>query len=248
MPSNRLHLSYQRMQRYTSSSLIKVAEFGELLSALGSDIRTAYEAMLRPLAERQRQQQQRQQQQQQQQQGPNGNKTQQQQQQQQGGLDQAVKRAQAQCELTILLGNGPPNAFVPVLKKFFEVDLPAFRAQTDRAQLFFADFTLLDVLDDPRSLQERRARGKHVDAFKRSEIELAPRDDGTEAPATGRQQQLPGANGSTGVLLRRRCVRCAAVMEDVTSQKPAVTFVIAQQRKCPCGGCWGLLAKGATVG
>ncbi|KLU84072.1 hypothetical protein MAPG_03117 [Magnaporthiopsis poae ATCC 64411] len=245
IPSNRLHLSYQRMQRYTSSSLIKVAEFGELLSALGSDIRTAYETMLRPLAERQRQQQQRQQQQQQQQQ--QGNKTQQQQ-QQQGGLDQAVKRAQAQCELTILLGNAPPPAFIPVLKKFFEVDLPAFRAQTDRAQLFFADFALLDVLDDPRSLQERRARGKHIDAFKRSEIELVPRDDGREPPATGRHQQLPGANGSTGALLRRRCVRCAAVMEDVTAQKPAVTFVIAQQRKCPCGGCWGLLAKGATVG
>ncbi|KAL8295215.1 hypothetical protein RB600_000950 [Gaeumannomyces tritici] len=246
VPSNRLHLSYQRMQRYTSSSLIKVAEFGELLSVLGSEIRSAYEVMLRPLAERQRLQQ-RQQQQQQQQQGPNGNKTQQQQ-QQQGGPDQAVKRAQAQCELSLLLGNAPPNGFIPVLKKFFfEVNLPAFRAQTDRAQLFFADFTLLDVLDDRRSLQERRARGKHVDAFKRSEIELAPRDDGAVASATGRQQQ-PGANGSTGVLLRRRCVRCAAVMEDVTAQKPAVTLVVAQQRKCPCGGSWGLLAKGATAG
>lgn len=41
----------------------------------------------------------------------------------------------------------------------------------------------------------------------------------------------------------RRCVRCASVMEDVWGHRPGFTFVLAQQRKCACGGNWGLVPK-----
>ncbi|KAL1843023.1 hypothetical protein VTJ49DRAFT_3337 [Mycothermus thermophilus] len=42
----------------------------------------------------------------------------------------------------------------------------------------------------------------------------------------------------------RRCVRCAAVMEDIWSGKPGFNFVLSQQRKCVCGGGWGTMPKG----
>ncbi|KAL2269964.1 hypothetical protein VTJ83DRAFT_2148 [Remersonia thermophila] len=42
----------------------------------------------------------------------------------------------------------------------------------------------------------------------------------------------------------RRCVRCAAVMEDIWSGKPGFNFVLTQQRKCVCGGGWGTMPKG----
>lgn len=52
-------------------------------------------------------------------------------------------------------------------------------------------------------------------------------------------------NGNGTPLQWRRCVRCAAVMEDVCNQKPGLTFVLAQQRRCACGGNWGLLNRGS---
>jgi mediator of RNA polymerase II transcription subunit 16 len=36
-------------------------------------------------------------------------------------------------------------------------------------------------------------------------------------------------------------------MENVYGHRPGFTFVLAQQRKCACGGSWGLLHKGAMV-
>lgn len=143
-------------------------------------------------------------------------------------IDQLVKQSQSQMEVIMLLSRAVPPAFVPLVKKFFGEDLREMRTQTDPAQLFFADFAALGVQDDKGSLAARAARGgAYHDVFKRVELR----------PGCGTRALKPW----------RRCVRCPAVMEDVSPNRPGVTYVVAQQRKCSCGGSWGLLAKDKLV-
>jgi len=73
---------------------------------------------------------------------------------------------------------------------------------------------------------------------------------GTNANTLG--GSVPGLQGFVPVTANlavnasqwRRCVRCAAVMEDVWGQRPGFTFVLTQQRRCACGGGWGLVPRG----
>lgn len=195
-----LQQAYQRMQQVTSSSLIKVSEFEKLLNILGADIRQAYQTFLPQMVKAQ----------------PNAPQGKQ--------LDVAIKTMQIQFEVAMILSGSPPPAFVPVIKKFFGKDLPAFRKLTDPAKLFFADFELLGVQDDKNSLTARKNKGAYVDLFKRVELRR-------------------GGPGNRW----RRCTRCASVMEDVFGSRPGFTFVVGQQRKCSCSGYWALLPKGKLV-
>lgn len=200
LPSSQLQQAYQRMQQVTSSSLIKVTEFEKLLNVMGADIKQTYQAFLPNLVKQSSN-------------PPQGKQ-----------IDLAMKAAQVQLELFMLLAKSPPPAFLPVIKKLFARDLKAFRAHTDPANLFFADFSPLGVQDDKRSLAARAARGGvYYDVFKRVELRAG----------TGKQW--------------RRCVRCASIMEDVFGNKPGYTFVLGQQRKCSCGGQWALLQKDRLV-
>ena len=255
-----LHLAYQKMQRFTSSSLVKVSDIDKLLTALSQDIRQAYQTSLPGLTRQQ----------------PtpsaasnnkldpssssstnnntpqpnnsaNNNPN--------PSSDPAVKRAQMHCELSIFLGTSPPPSFQPVLLNFFNKHVRAYRAQTDPARLFFADYSLLEVEDDAASLARRRAGGRYLDAFTRWELDAAQRlqgfaDDrkndggggGGGGTAGGEEMSVEQLDAQW-----RRCVRCAAVMENVYGHRPGFTFVLGQQRKCACGGSWGLLHKGAMV-
>ncbi|KAL0936566.1 mediator of rna polymerase ii transcription subunit 16 [Colletotrichum truncatum] len=207
-----LYKAYQKMQRVTSSSLVKVQEFDRLLTVLNNDIRSAYQTSLASLANK----------------NPTGA-------QMTGkAVDAQIKNAQIHCELNMLLASSPPAAFFNVLSKFFNADLKSYRAQADPSKLFFADFDLLEIDDDRRSLAARKARGKYVDVFKRVELVGPPVKSAKEAEEAKAPQW-------------RRCVRCSAVMEDVSGSRPGFTFVLAQQRKCSCGGHWALLPRGALV-
>ncbi|UKZ66623.1 uncharacterized protein TrAtP1_007795 [Trichoderma atroviride] len=187
-----LQQAYQRMQQITSTCLIKASEFEKLLNILGADIRQAYQTFLPTLVKNQA--------------GMGQGKQ----------IDMAVKAAQIQLELGMLLAVSPPAApFIPVIKKLFTKDLPAFKALTDPAKLFFANYDLLGVQDDKSQLP----KDVYVDLFRKAEIKL------------GAQQW-------------RRCTRCASVMEDVFVSRPGYTFVLGQQRRCACGGIWALLPKG----
>ena len=208
-----LHTAYLKMQRYTTSSLIKVQEFDKLLQGLSAEIRGAYQTSFAGLAQKQ---------------PPQGAKP--------GANDAAVKRAQIHCELNLLLAASPQPSFLPVIKKFFETDLKNFRNNTDPASLFFANFELLEVEDERRSLAAKKAKGKYIDVFKRVEL-TALKADGLE--------ENTAANTKSPQW--RRCVRCASIMEDAWGTRPGFTFVLAHQRKCSCGGNWGLLPKGALV-
>ena len=200
LPNPQLQQAYQKMQQVTGSSLVNVTELEKLLNVLGSDIRQAYQHFLPTMIKN----------------GANAPQGKQ--------IDVAIKTTQIQFEVGMLLATSPPPAFLPVIKKLFSKDLPAFRAQADPAKLFFADFELLGAQDDAASLAARRAKGSYVDLFKR--VELRP-------SAVGAQW--------------RRCTRCASVMEDVFGSRPGYTFVLGQQRKCSCGGYWALLPKGKLM-
>lgn len=262
-----LYLAYQKIQRFTSSSLVKVSDIDKLLTALSQEIRQAYQHSLPGLSAQARQQAANKA-------GensnnnnpnPNGNATQQQQQQSNpANADPAVKRAQMHCELSIFLGTSPPPSFQPVLLGFFNKHVRAYRGQTDAARLFFADYALLEVVDDDAaSLSRRRAARRYLDAFTRWELHAAdrlpppPGGTGRGGPhppdrKSGRGAPEEEVAGAAAVVEKldaqwRRCVRCAAVMDNVYGHRPGFTFVLGQQRKCACGGSWGLLHKGAMV-
>ncbi|KKY36090.1 putative mediator of rna polymerase ii transcription subunit 16 [Diaporthe ampelina] len=141
--------AYLKMQRCITTALIKVKEIERLLNILGAEIKQAYQASLAILAQKQQQQSGK----------PN-----------QPPPDTAIKKAQAHCELNMLLAENPPPQFLAVIKKLFEVDLKNLMASTDRSGLFFTDFELLEVEEDPRRLAARKAQGKYVDTFKRVEL------------------------------------------------------------------------------
>ncbi|KAL2020886.1 hypothetical protein VTK56DRAFT_7877 [Thermocarpiscus australiensis] len=243
-PPPALYHAYLKMQRAVSSSLVKVQEFDALLGGLSKDIQQAYQKSLSGLVAKVKPQ-------------PGSSE-----QQQKERNDHFIKKAQAHCELDMLLGANPPPSFREVLSKFFTSSLPAFRAQTDPAKLYFANFDLLEVEDDARSLALKRAAGRYVDIFKRVQLTVGPpppRPGATTRHAIDKAKDEEGGStgsgngngngsvgdGSGGGQQWRRCVRCAAVMEDVIPQRPGFTFVLAQQRKCSCGGNWGLMPKGA---
>ncbi|KEY74115.1 hypothetical protein S7711_05365 [Stachybotrys chartarum IBT 7711] len=195
-PNPQLQQAYQKMQQTIASGLIRVGEFEKLLTVVGNDVRQAYSEFLPSLIKQQ----------------PNAPQGKQ--------LDAAVKSAQIQMELSLLVAASPPPPFLPVIKKFFNKELPGFRKQTDPANLFYANYDLLQVDDDKRSKADK---GFYVDVFKKEEIH------------------------PKSILQWRRCTRCAAVMEDVYGTRPGFIFVLGQQRKCSCGGYWGLLPKGKLL-
>ncbi|KAI0007080.1 RNA polymerase II mediator complex subunit Sin4 [Xylariaceae sp. FL0662B] len=210
-----LYASYQKIQRYASSSLIHAEEFDTLLTTIGSDIRSAYSTSLAALGEQAARKasthplppnQ-----------NPNAPKP--------DIAQEAIARARQHCELTMLMVQAPPSSFVSVLDKFFNKDLREFRARCDVAKLYFSDFGLLEADDQPRALQKRRATGLTVDLFKRVPI---PRR------RKGVAQQTP----------YRVCTRCGSVMEDLAmaNNKPGLTFLLRQQCNCCCGGRMALLS------
>jgi mediator of RNA polymerase II transcription subunit 16 len=225
-----LQQAYQKMQRFTSSSLVKVSDFDKLITSLSQEVRAAYQQSL-PGARPQNTQ-------------PGG--------QQAGGNDPALKRAQAHCELSMLLGGGPPQSFQEVLVKFFGVHLNTLKGHTDPARLFFADYSLLEVEDDRKSLEEKRSKGSYVDVFRRCDLNGSNGVPGGRGHAHASSGILGAEGGAAATASNldvrwRRCVRCTAVMQNVFGQRPGFTFVLAQQRRCSCGGSWGMLPKDSLI-
>ncbi|CAK7273963.1 Mediator of RNA polymerase II transcription subunit 16 [Sporothrix epigloea] len=217
--------SYYKMQQYTSSSLIRVQEFDKLLWVLGDEIRQAYQPKASGNTAAKKQ-------------GQGQNPT----------ADSDAKRLQAECEQALFLSHELPHNFQPLLYKFFNESLRNFRALTDPAKLYFADFSILEVEEDSRSLREKRARRFHIDVFKRDPLKSTGSKNssvsGNGALSTGNPMLSPPFLSPSEYL--RRCVRCAAIMEDIAAARPGYTFVLAQQRKCSCSGNWGFLPRSAV--
>lgn len=212
-----LYAAYQRIRLYTSTSLVKADELDRLLTSLGADIRSAYNTSLAVLGEQaaraalshaQK--------------NPNVNAP------RPDISQEAIARGRQHCELQMLVLQAPPMSFVPVIDKFFNKDLKEFRAHSEVAKLYFADYSILEINDGPRTLEKRKRGGARVDLFKRIEISRKPSSGSDKA-------QLPW----------RSCTRCGSVMEDLAmvSQKPGLTFLLRQQTLCCCGGRMALLPQ-----
>lgn len=219
-PPPALQAAYQKLLRYTSSPLINVIKFDELLNAVGKNIKQQYAEQFAQFGARATEAAKKS--------NPNPPKT---------IAEEAIKRAQMHCELTMLLGGGPPPPLLPVLKKLFENDLPQFRAMCKPSELFFTNYDILEVDNEPKVLAARKQRASRVDLFKRVEI--------------FRGKKMKNGSNQDVVIDWRRCVRCASVMEDVggfLSSKPGIAFVLSQQRNCSCGGRLAILGKDELIG
>ncbi|KAK1776186.1 mediator complex subunit 16-domain-containing protein [Copromyces sp. CBS 386.78] len=173
-----LYFAYQKMQHAAQACLIKVQEFERILQGFAQDVRTAYQTSL---SRRQSGSQQPPQQHP----SPQQNKNQ----QPQNAEDQFIKKAQAHCELDMLLGANPPPCFREVLLKFFTQTLPVFKSHVDPAKLYFANYEILDIEENPRILAARKARRKYIDVFTRREITF---------PTTSSGDATRGAGGGGG--------------------------------------------------
>jgi len=220
----RLYRAYLRMQKITSSSPVKVKEFEDLLGNLGSDIRSTYSNVLVSLVSKAMNQPPPQP-------GAAINKQ----------LDAHIKIAQMQCEMNMLLGGNIHPMFRKAIGQLFAVHLAAFKPSVDQTVLYFNDNSLLEVVADSKdTLEHRRAKGAYVDVFRKEELDGRPR----RVPDS---ENNKGLNATVFTGHWRRCTRCTAVMEDCAGHRPGFTFVLSQQRKCACGGTWGLLPKGKTM-
>lgn len=199
----KLHEAYAEMDKIMRSSLIDVKAFEKMLNVIGTDLRAAYGEFLPRVVLNTPN-------------PPQGKE-----------VDNRVKSAQSQCELSLLSCAPPMQALFPTLNKFFKQDLQSYKKQTKQEDLFFAEYKIVDILDDPHSLLTKASTGSHIDVFRR--VQLGPK------PEDGRQW--------------RRCTRCASVMEDVVGGRVSggLTFLLNQQRKCSCGGFWTLLPPGKST-
>lgn len=159
---------------------------------------------------------------------------------------QGARDARNMIEIKMMLGGALPDAFRSVVVELFRPDglLDSVREEIDPAKLFFADFALLEVDEDAVSVGRRRGRGETMDCFRKGWL-ADPKGSEKGLEAGG------GSNGPEGVGRQgarwRRCARCAAVMEDVLSQRQALQWLVMQQRRCFCSGYWDTLNPGEVM-
>ncbi|QSZ30359.1 hypothetical protein DSL72_004882 [Monilinia vaccinii-corymbosi] len=258
-----LRAAYMQIANLTNNCIVRIKTFETLLSSLTSSIKSAYSNHKPPLS---------------------GNNT--------------SGTSRSSLEIKMLFGGEIPEAFKPVIIELFagvpggenNTDndttivnggngighLSNVRLEIDPTNLFFADFSMLEVDEDKESVEKRRSSGLTMDCFRKTWLNNPPKssssksaksledgisvDNSVLAPIPG----LPGfpgvgaalggngnggggGAGSTTTKRWRRCARCAAVMEDVISPRPALQWLVMQQRRCFCGGYWDTLIGGEMV-
>jgi len=229
--SNFLRASYTAIATLTSGSIIQIRVFETFLTSISASVKDAYTA---------------------------------------AGLSSSPSQAQSQhlpqtkptevtrntAEQTMLFGGPLPAALVPAMTHLFTSLLPTLRSGIDPSKLFFHDYSLLaldpfppcarqsplgnswttawDQGEDRGGVAEYKV-SHTIDVFQRIPVVL------------GMEPDELGFEKLREVKRWRRCARCAAVMEDLFSPKPAVQFLIMQQRRCFCGGNWVILTGHQVV-
>ena len=194
-PNPKMRQAYNRLSRACTAGSLKAADFDKLINTLGAGINHAYDTFLPKMIRNKPN-------------PPQGK-----------GEDEEVKQARAKIEAQMLTVTVPLPVFHPVLRKFFQVDLPAFRKTTDPAKLFFEKFSVLRVVDD--STEINGVRAAQMDAFSKAKTKMGPTKQW------------------------RRCTRCTVIMEEVKQTRgPGLLFMATQMRRCPCNGTWAMLPAG----
>ena len=237
LTSSSLRAAYTSIATLTSNSVIPVRIFETFLTSISASVKDAYTTA--GLA----------------------SSTPQTQPQQQPHTKEGITRNAA--EQTMLFGGPFPAALVPAMRHIFTKLLPDLRSGIDPAKLFFSDFSLL-ALDPitPSSTHspsptppeqtlasllgpDEQKGGKRAADLQRIAHTI---DIFQRVPITLGQEIIQGPVNENGVREKardakrwRRCARCTAVMEDYLTQRPAVHFLVIQQRRCFCAGNWNLL-------
>lgn len=251
-----LRTAYHQISTLISQSPVRFMTFEALLTSLATSVASAYQTHKPPLA--------------------NNNST---------GISRNT------LEVKMLLGGEIPAAFKPLITELFAGvpgttknednystasmnggnaigSLARVRLEIDPANLFFADFSILEVEDDEESIQKRKHSGLTMDSFRKTWLTNPSKSSSAGAVNTNTSADLAlpsgfpsaaavtngnaNANGANGITTAspkrwRRCTRCAAVMEDVLSPRPAFHSLVMQQRRCFCAGYWDTLASGEMV-
>lgn len=212
-----LKAAYVEIASLTASPILDIKTIETLLSSLSSSIKNAYASHTPPLS----------------------------------GSPQAEKARNA-LEIKMHFGSSFPDAFKSVIVELFREEgglLSAVKADIKPADLFFADFEILEVDEEGVMLEKRRRKGMTMDCFRKAwllnpmkgQVEHVPTAAGPGSGAEG--SALLGRQGARW----RRCARCAAVMEDVLTQRQALQWLVMQQRRCFCSGFWDTLLPGELV-
>lgn len=138
-----------------------------------------------------------------------------------------------------------PSAFKSVIGELFRDEglLYSVREEIEPAKLFFADFEKLEVDEDQKCIQKRRGKGVTMDCFRKNWL-VNPRaphsllTNSNSHEGSGSGAIVLGGSTSQAGPRWRRCARCAAVMEDVLSQRQQLQWLVMQQRRCFCSGYW----------
>lgn len=155
-------------------------------------------------------------------------------------------------EIKMLFGGTFPESFKSVIVELFRKEglLQGVRNEIDPAKLYFADFEILEVDEDPASLRTRKAKNRTMDFFQKTWLANPTKSSTRSRGAAGEEGDLLPGGGNTAARPAtrwRRCARCAAVMEDVITTRAALQWLVMQQRRCFCGGYWDTLVPGQTV-
>ncbi len=238
LTSSTLRAAYTSISTITENSVINLRAFETFLTSISASVKDAYTTA-----------------------GLNSSAPQTQPQQQSHTKDGNSRNA---AEMKMLFGGALPAALVPAMRHIFTTLLPALRSGTDPGKLFFSDFSLLalDPVTTPSSTNspsptppeptlaglldpDRRQQGKKAADLQRIAHTI---DIFQRIPITLGQEAVDGPVNENGVREKaryvkrwRRCARCTAVMEDYLSQRPAVQFLVLQERRCFCAGTWNLL-------
>ena len=216
--SNSLRSSYTAIATLTSSSIVPISRFEAFVARIADVVKEAYTTAKFPS-----------------------------QQQAQGAPGDSKRNA---VEQGILFGGALPEVMAPAISRIFSEELPKLRAEIDPSRLFFHDFGILGlpeanaaggkgVTEGTATTSSALYRVNHtIDIFSRVPIQLGMEPE--EAQGLDARGSRPGRRW-------RRCVRCAAAMEDIHSLTPPVQFLIMQQRRCYCGGNWDILAGARVV-
>lgn len=219
--SNSLRASYTAIATLTSGSIVPINRFEVFVARIAEVVKEAYTTAKLPS-----------------------------QQQTQGVPGVPGESSRNGIEQGVLFGGPLPDVMAPAISRIFSEELPKLRAEIDPSRLFFHDFSILGLPDsntsagkgstgDNATTSSSSYRVNHtIDIFSRVPIQLGMEPE---------ESQGLDARGSRPGKRWRRCVRCAAAMEDIHSLTPPVQFLIMQQRRCYCGGNWDILAGARVV-
>lgn len=214
-----LRQAYMQIATLTTNTIVRVKTIETLLSSLSSLIKTAYSTP------------------------PPSSSA------QQSIAGPPNDKLRNNLEVKMLFGGSFPDVFKSVIVELFRKEglLAAVEEEVDPTQLFFADFTMLEVDEDPAAVRKRKNLGKTMDCFRKTWLTNPPKDSSSSNELQNGNGE-GDLNGSPEAGARwRRCARCTAVMEDSMFLRQALQWLAMQQRRCFCSGYWDTLPPGHTV-